>query len=163
VGTEERKRNPLIHSPVGGRALSASQLPLFSLRPPRNYAVLTTTGRKTGKTRRKCVRAIREGNRAYLVAIRGYRTAWANNIRANPEVKLRVPGGRLAGVAREPRDDAERREAEDAYCETSVGRFERLEYRVWRSGRPTPAGIADLHRTWFEQGTPFVVELTSGP
>jgi deazaflavin-dependent oxidoreductase (nitroreductase family) len=162
VDPKERRRNPIIHSGLGGRALSAAQLPLFTLRPPRNYGVLTTTGRRSGKARRRCVRAIRRGDRAFLVSIRGDRTGWAKNIRANPEVKLRVRGGRFAGIAREPREDAERREALDAYCKEPIGRFERLEYRLWRGGRPSLGEIEDLHRTWFDRGTPFVVDLSPG-
>ena len=45
----ERKRNPFIQSPTGGRALSALMLPRFMLRPPAGFGVLTMTGRKTGK------------------------------------------------------------------------------------------------------------------
>jgi hypothetical protein len=55
----ERARNPLVSSPIGGRLLSAVQLPWFMIFPPLGFGVLTTTGRKTGKTRRKCIRAIR--------------------------------------------------------------------------------------------------------
>jgi deazaflavin-dependent oxidoreductase (nitroreductase family) len=153
----ERKRNPLINSAAGGRILSAAQLPLFTLRPPPGYGILTTTGRKTGKRRRRCVRAIRRGDRAYLVAIRG-RTGWLRNIEAHPEVQLRLRGGTLNGVAREVRD-SERREAMEAYCDTPPSPFEYLEYSVWRSERPTATRIRELHRTWFETGKPLVVEL----
>ena len=59
----ERKRNPFLHSSTGGRVLSALMLPHFMLLPPKGFGVLTTTGRRTGKTRRKCVRAIRRGDR----------------------------------------------------------------------------------------------------
>lgn len=69
----ERQHNPFINSAAGGRALSALQLPFFALRPPKGFGVLTTTGRKTGKTRRKCIRAIRRGDEAYIVAIKGAR------------------------------------------------------------------------------------------
>jgi deazaflavin-dependent oxidoreductase (nitroreductase family) len=60
------------------------QLPLFLLRPPAGYGVLTTTGRRTGKTRRRCVRAIKRGDRVYLVAIKGSRTGWLRNVLASP-------------------------------------------------------------------------------
>jgi len=30
----------------------------------------------------------------------------------------------------------------------------------WRSGRPTRTKIEELHRTWFERGTPLIVDLT---
>jgi deazaflavin-dependent oxidoreductase (nitroreductase family) len=155
----ERKRNPLIRSPLGARALSAVHLPFFLIHPPRGYAVLTTTGRKTGKARRRCVRAIPiEGNRVVIVAIRGApRHGWAKNLQADPEVGLRLPGGRLRGRARELAA-SERELARSAYCD-AVHRFEYLEHLVWRPGRPRAESIRDLHRSWFEQGTPFVVDL----
>jgi deazaflavin-dependent oxidoreductase (nitroreductase family) len=157
VNVEERKHNPFINSAADGRALSAMQLPFFILRPPAGYGVLTTTGRKTGKTRRRCVRAIRRDDKAYIVAIKGARTGWLKNFRANPEVRLRVKGGAFAGIAREVQEAAERQEAMGAYCET-VNSFEYLEYSMWRKGRATPSKIKELHRTWFIEGTPLVVE-----
>ncbi len=160
MSVPERKRNPLINSAAGGRALSASQLPFFLLRPPSGYGVLTTTGRKTGKRRRRCVRAIRRDDKAYIVAIKGAGTGWLANIRANPDVRLRIRGGTFAGVARELRGTAEEQEAREAYCET-YSPFEYLEYRNWRKGRPTRSKIKDLHRDWFQQGVPIVVELSA--
>jgi deazaflavin-dependent oxidoreductase (nitroreductase family) len=155
----ERTHNPFLNSAAGGRALSALQLPFFALRPPPAYGVLTTTGRKTGKARRRCVRAVRSGNKAYVVAIKGGRTGWLRNIRANPNVRLRIRGGTFAGLARDPSGAAEREEAIEAYCET-VGWFERLEYTMWRRGRPTPPRIRGLHRRWFDDGVPLVIELS---
>jgi deazaflavin-dependent oxidoreductase (nitroreductase family) len=152
----ERKHNPFINSHTGGRLLSALQAPWFSVLPPRGFGVLTMTGRKTGKTRRKCVRAIRRGNRVYLVSIRP--SHWLRNVRANPRVGLRIRDGRFQGLVREPRDAQELEEARAAYCET-VNRFDRAECRMWRPGRPTPARIEELHRDWFAQGTPLIVEL----
>jgi hypothetical protein len=60
----ERRHNPFVRSASWARVLSALMLPRFTIIPPAGFGVLTTTGRKTGKTRRKCVRAIRKGNRA---------------------------------------------------------------------------------------------------
>ncbi|MGH2979267.1 MAG: nitroreductase family deazaflavin-dependent oxidoreductase [Solirubrobacterales bacterium] len=156
VYVAERKRNPFLRSPTGGRVLSALQAPWFRLLPPLGFGVLTMTGRKTGKTRRKCVRAIRRGNRAYVVSIRP--TAWLKNVRANPDVRLRVRGGTFPGVVREPRDAGEAQEAMNAYCET-VNPFDYGECMMWRRGRPTRAKIKELHRDWFAQGIPLVVEL----
>ncbi len=64
------KHARVIRSAKDGRALSAVMLPFFELRPPSGYGVITTTGRKTGKVRRKCVRVIRRGNKAYIVQLR---------------------------------------------------------------------------------------------
>ena len=151
--------NPLTTTPLGGRILSATQLPWFTLFPPRGFGVLTTIGRKTGKVRKKCVRAIRRGDRAYLVSLRGPYGAWMRNIRADPRVKLRVRGGTFNGRAREIADVAERREAEAVYVGT-VNAFDRLEHLVHRTGRPTTERIRALHRHWFSVGTPVVIELS---
>jgi deazaflavin-dependent oxidoreductase (nitroreductase family) len=155
----ERKRNPLIRTSAGGRTLSALHLPFFLVRPPSGYAVLTTTGRRSGKPRRRCIRAVRVDDRAYTVAIKGAGiTGWAKNALANPDVRLRLPGGTFSGRARELRDAAEREEVAVAYCDT-VHWFDYLTYINWRKGRPTPEKIEELLRSWFERGTPLVVEL----
>jgi deazaflavin-dependent oxidoreductase (nitroreductase family) len=90
----------------GGRILSASQLDWFTLLPPRGFGVLTTTGRKSGKKRRKCIRAIRRGERVYVVSIGGARAAWLKNLQADPAVSLRIRGGRFKGRARELGDSS---------------------------------------------------------
>jgi len=155
----QRKHNFFINSSTGGRALSALQLPLFLLRPPAGYAVLTTTGRRTGKTRRRCVRAIRRGDRVYVVAIKGGATrGWLGNALAQPGVRLRLPGGTFPGRARTLAGETESREAREAYCDT-ITRFDYVTWMNWRRGRPTAGGIRRLLRGWFEDGTPLVVEL----
>ncbi len=157
--TAER-RNPFVRSLGGGRVLSALQLPLFMVRPPSGFGVLTTTGRRTGKRRRKCIRAIRVDDRAYIVSIGGPRAAWLKNIRASAGVSLRIRGGTFAGVAHELGESPERPRAMAAYCET-VNRFDYAECRLHRRGLPTRSKIKELHRAWFEGGTPLVVELRS--
>lgn len=154
----ERQHSPFLRSAAGVRALSVLQRPFFALLPPPGFGVLTTTGRKTGKTRRTPVRAIRRGDKAYLVAIGGGRNAWLKNMRANPSVRLRVRGGTFSGMAREPHEEAEARDAMAAYCET-VNQFDYFECAIWRRGRPTRSKIKQLHRTWFEYGTPVVIDL----
>jgi deazaflavin-dependent oxidoreductase (nitroreductase family) len=154
--SDERRYNPFINSPAGGRALSALQLPFFLMRPPRGYAVLATTGRKTGKVRRRCVRAIREGDVVYLVAIKG-KTQWAQNALANPTVRLRLPGGTASGQAREV-SVTERQRAKEAYCESIHG-FDYLTWINWRRGRPTRGKIQELLRGWFDEGAPLAIEL----
>lgn len=151
----ERKRNRFVNKAGWARVLSASQEPLFRTRPPRNYGVLEMSGRKTGKTRRKCVRAVRDGEVAYLVSIR--RSAWLANVRANPNVRLRIRGGTFPGVVREPHEGEVER-ARKVYCETA-NLFEYAECMMWRRGRPTRAKITELHRDWFARGTPLVIEL----
>ena len=154
----ERQRNPLVRSPAGGRVLSALQLPFFTILPPAGFGVITTTGRRTGKRRRKCIRAIRRGDRVYVVSIPGARAAWLKNIRANPEVRLRIRGGRFEGVVRELREPAELQPAMEAYCGTvNPGDF--AECALHRRGRPTRSKIRELHRAWFDGGIPLLIEL----
>jgi deazaflavin-dependent oxidoreductase (nitroreductase family) len=153
----EREHNPFINSPAGGRALSAMQLPFFLVHPPRGYGVLTTKGRKTGRVRRRCIRAIRRDDMVYMVAIKGT-TQWARNALAGPAVRLRLPGGTFSGPAREVSGATESQRAKEAYCE-SIHRFDYLTWINWRKGRPTRAEIRELLRGWFDEGTPLVVEL----
>ena len=170
AGSEEQRqrylsghrRNPLTTMPLGARLLSASQLLWFSLLPPTGYGVLTTTGRKSGKPRRKCVRAVRHNDTVYLVSLRGPYSAWMRNIRAQSQVKLRLERRTFEGRARPLTDDAERTLARELYCRQLSG-FERLEYRMHRRGKPTPERIGDLHEHWFDVGTPLAVDLCRTP
>ena len=160
----ERKRNPFVRSKAGGRILSASMLPAFMALPPRGWGVLETTGRRTGKTRRKCVRAVRSGNQVYIVSIRPSHmrqtatSAWVLNLRANPRVRLRMPGGMFAGVARELAQAEETKRAKDVYCET-VNPFDYVSCAIHRTGLPTRAKVEALHRSWFDKGIRLAVDL----
>ncbi len=160
----ERKHNPFVRSKAGGRVLSASMLPAFMALPPRGWGVLETTGRRTGKTRRKCVRAVRSGNQVYIVSIRpshmnqAATAAWVLNLRANPRARLRMPGGTFAGVARELADADETSRAKDVYCET-VSPFDYVSCAIHRRGMPTRAKVEALHRSWFDKGIRLAVEL----
>jgi deazaflavin-dependent oxidoreductase (nitroreductase family) len=166
---EASKHTRMIRGARDGRRLSALMLPFFLLRPPSGYGVITTTGRKTGKTRRKCVRVIREGDRAYLVQLRPPELAlerptatagWLWNIRANPNVSLRVRGGNFAGIAREITDPDELEQARHAICDT-VTLFDYGECDLHLRGLPTRAKIKQLHGYWFDTGIPLIVELRS--
>jgi deazaflavin-dependent oxidoreductase (nitroreductase family) len=161
------KHARLIRSAKDGRLLSALMLPFFAVRPPAGYGVITTTGRKTGKTRRKCIRVSLRGNKAYIVQLRPPElamtrpsavAAWVWNIRSNPNVRLRVRGGTFAGVARELKEPAELEQAKEALCET-VNLFDYGECDLHLRGFPTRAKIKELHRYWFSTGIPLVVEL----
>ena len=151
--------NPFTTKPTGGRILSALQLPYFMLLPPRGFGVLTTTGRKTSKRRRKCVRAIRDGDKVYLVSLPGRYSAWFRNLQAQPRVKLRMRGGTFEGTAREITDPAEYEAGKAVYCGT-LNAFDRPMYRNHRRGRATPERIRALLERWFTVCTPLVIELS---
>jgi deazaflavin-dependent oxidoreductase (nitroreductase family) len=161
------KHKRLIRSARDGRILSALMLPLFRVRPPSGFGVITTTGRKSGRRRQKCIRMIRRGNRVFIVQLRppelaivrpSVVAAWVWNIRSDPNVELRVRGGTFAGIARELKDPAELAEAREAFCET-VHLFDYGECETHLRGLPTRAKIKELHRYWFDTGIPLVVDL----
>ena len=154
----ERTRNPFTSSARGGQLLSATQLPFFLVRPPEAYGVLTTVGRKSGKKRRRCIRAVSSGETVYLVAIKGSaKTGWVRNALANPDVKIRLRGGSFQGHARLI-DSSEQSRARQAYAQT-VTSFDYLTYVNWRKGRPTAALIRDLVGSWFDDGFPIAIDL----
>lgn len=140
--------------------------PFFAVLPPAGFGVLTTTGRRTGKARHRCVHVIRHADKAYIVMIRptdlalatNWVSAWVFNIRANPNVRLRMSGGTFAGVVRELTEPEEIAEAMWVYCGT-VNPFDYAECRFHLSGRPTRSKIKHLHQGWFDTGIPLVVEL----
>jgi deazaflavin-dependent oxidoreductase (nitroreductase family) len=163
------RHNPFTRSPQrGGKILSAIQLPFFLVYPPSGFGVLTTTGRRTGKPRRKCVRVIVDNSVAYLVmlgpAMLGVPrdqaiSHWLRNVRANPVVHLRVHGGSVSGRARELTDAAEVAVARQIYVGT-VNAFDSWEYRFHTADRPTPEKIRRLHEHWFDTGVPIVIDLS---
>jgi deazaflavin-dependent oxidoreductase (nitroreductase family) len=160
----ERSHNPFVRSKAGGRVLSAAMLPAFMALPPRGWGVLTTTGRKSGKARPKCVRAIRHGEQVHIVSIRPSRAAahitaaWVLNLRADPNVRLRIRGGTFTGVARELTEAEEQARAKEAYCKT-IRPFDYVSCVLHRPGRPTRAKVEALHRSWCDKGIQLVVEL----
>jgi len=161
------KHRRLLRSARDGRVLSALMLPGLLAWPGSGYGVITTTGRKTGKARRKCIRVIRRGNKAYIVSLRppalamvrpSAVAAWVWNIRSNPSVTLRIRGGTFAGLARELTDQVELAEARAAFCE-EVNLSDYAECALHLRGLPTRAKIEELHRYWFDTGIPLVVDL----
>jgi deazaflavin-dependent oxidoreductase (nitroreductase family) len=165
---EEPKHRRLLRSSRDGRVLSALMLPLIAIRPPAGYAVLTTTGRKSGKARRKCIRAIRRGEKVFIVQLRPPALAierpdvvagWVWNLRANPDVRLRLGLQTFAGVAREIDNPVELEQAREAICNT-VHLTDYDECALHMRGLPTGEKIRALHRYWFDTGIPLVVELS---
>jgi deazaflavin-dependent oxidoreductase (nitroreductase family) len=150
-------RSFLTTTASGGQLLSKLQAPLFLAFPPRGFGVLTTTGRKSGRARRTCVRAVRDGSTVYVVAIGGQRTGWLRNLSANPQLKLRIRGGTFRGVARElEHDEADR--ARKLYS-SYTGLFEYLESLAHMPGRPRRQRLAEMHQHWFDTGSPIAVDL----
>jgi deazaflavin-dependent oxidoreductase (nitroreductase family) len=119
---------------------------------------VTATIPGKARTKRKCVRAIRRGERVYLVSIPGSKAAWLKNIRANPAVRLRIRDGTYAGAARELRGPIETDQASGAYRER-IYACDYVTCALHRRGLPTPAKTAELIGTFFDQGIPLVIDL----
>ena len=65
--------------------------PWFRLMPmPRGYAVITVTGRKTGRPRSLAVRAILADATLYVVAALGQNSDWLKNARKMPNVRVKL-------------------------------------------------------------------------
>ena len=60
---------------------------------PPGYALLETTGRKTGKARCTPVGNARIGNQFWIVAEYGLKAGYVRNIAANPRVRLKLQDG----------------------------------------------------------------------
>ncbi len=79
------------------------------LAPP-SYAILETTGRKSGQPRRTPVGTRLDGNTLWLVAEHGRRAHYVRNIQANPRVRVKVRGTWRSGTAHTlPHDDPRQR------------------------------------------------------
>jgi len=166
---EAPKHSRLLRSARDGRLLSAIMLPFYAIATAPGHGVLTTVGRRSGKQRRKCIRAIRRANTAYVVMLRPPAAAiknpdavaaWVLNIRANPNVRLKLGRRTCRGVAREITDPAELQAAREAICET-VHLIDYGECDLHRRGRPTRAKIKQLHRYWFDTGVPIAIDLAA--
>jgi hypothetical protein len=165
--TEAPKHRRLLRSDRDGRILSAIMLPFLSIWSPPGYGVLTTIGRKSGMERRKCIRAIRRENKAFIVQLRPPAlaierpevvSAWVWNLRSDPSVRLRIGRCEYSGVAREISDPDELEQAREAICET-VHLLDYDECALHLRGLPTRAKIKALHRYWFDTGIPVVIDL----
>ncbi|MFN2490457.1 MAG: nitroreductase/quinone reductase family protein [Actinomycetota bacterium] len=69
------------------------------------WALLETTGRRSGRRRRNPVGNGLEGNTFWIVAEHGHHASYVKNIEANPRVRLRVGGRWRSGTAHVLVDD----------------------------------------------------------
>ena len=63
------------------------------------WALLETTGRKTGRPRRNPVGNGLDGDTFWIVAEHGHKAGYVRNINVNPRVRIRVAGRWRTGVA----------------------------------------------------------------
>ena len=74
----------------------------FALRggfAPRAFALLETTGRRTGLARQTPVENGLDGDTFWLVAVHGTQADYVHNIQAEPRVRVKVNGAWRAGTA----------------------------------------------------------------
>ncbi len=154
--------NPMAGSRFYARLGNVFTRPTWTLLgPPRGFAVITTTGRRSGKARRQSVRAIRDGDRVVVVAMMGERAQWLKNVRADPRVTIRLPGGTFEGLAHEATDGDERRWAEEVYVQTIVPN-DYVDYPAYEWGFPSRRKIIGAHEKWIREGIPVVIETRRG-
>jgi deazaflavin-dependent oxidoreductase (nitroreductase family) len=67
---------------------------------PPGYAMLETTGRKSGEPRQTPVGDGLIGETFWIVAEHGYKAAYVRNLQANPDVRLRIRSGWLKATWR---------------------------------------------------------------
>ena len=72
---------------------------------PGSYAILETTGRRSGEPRRTPVGHLVEGGAVWIVAEHGARAAYVRNLRANPRVRIKLRDGWRGGTAQVLDDD----------------------------------------------------------
>lgn len=76
---------------------------------PRSYAILETTGRRSGQPRRTPVGHVVDGDTVWIVAEHGRRAGYVRNLQANPRVRIKLRDGWRSGTTRPLRDDDARR------------------------------------------------------
>lgn len=73
------------------------------------YAIIETTGRRTGRRRRAVVGVHRDRGGVWIVAEQGRHAGYVRNLDATPRVRLRLGGRWRSGRARVVDDDARAR------------------------------------------------------
>ena len=134
--------------------------PMRVLPTPRGYAILTTIGRKTGKPRPRAIRAVREGEQVYAVALLGDKCAWLINVRANPKVTLRLGTKTMPATARQVTDPDELVRAAAAY-HAIAGWYDYLDYVNYVWSIPTRKNLLAAHDRWFETGPVIAFDLAA--
>jgi deazaflavin-dependent oxidoreductase (nitroreductase family) len=151
--------NPFSSSRWYHRLSNIFVAPMFRLLPmPRGFILLTVTGRKSGKPRRRPVRAVRRSDTLYPCAILGERSDWLRNVRVEPRVRVKIGGRTRSGRAREVTDEAERAEASAQYVD-EVFPYDYMDYPTVDWGIPTRNRIRRAHEEWLSRGVLVAIDL----
>jgi deazaflavin-dependent oxidoreductase (nitroreductase family) len=127
----------------------------------RGYAVITVTGRKTGRPRSLAVRAIPAGATPYVVAALGQNSDWLKNARKTPNVEAKLGWRTRPGVAREVTDATESASARRLYVETTVP-YDYVDYVSVQWGWPSKRSIRRAAEEWINNGTLVAIDLEAG-
>lgn len=151
--------NPFAESRIFHRIGHLTNTQVWKIAPaPVGLALLTTKGRKTGRRRERAIRAVRVGTDVFAVALLGAKCDWLANVRANPEVQLKLGGTTYEAVGRALSSSQEVAQALEAYT-PAAGWYDYVDYAnlVWSF--PTRDRLVRAHIEWFRTGTPVVFEL----
>jgi deazaflavin-dependent oxidoreductase (nitroreductase family) len=153
--------NPFAKSRTFHKIGHVTNTPPWKVLPtPSGLALVTTTGRKTGKPRQRAMRAVRDGDRVYAVALLGDRSDWVRNLRVNPQARIKLGGTTYDAIGR-VLTDAERDRAAGVY-RPIAGWYDYADYANYVWSFPTRGRLLRVHDEWFADGTPVVFELQPG-
>ncbi|RJP47963.1 MAG: nitroreductase family deazaflavin-dependent oxidoreductase [Anaerolineaceae bacterium] len=110
--------------------------------PSQSYCYLTTTGRVTGHPHEIEIWFGMIGDTIYLLSGGGEKSDWVKNMRAQPQVEVRIAKKKFTGQARF---------ALDAEEESRVRRLLAAKYQGWREGRQLSE--------WARTALPVAIEL----
>lgn len=153
--------NPFSKSKMFHRIGHVTNTPPWRILPtPNGLALVTTTGRKSGKRRVRAMRAVRDGNRAYAVSILGDRADWLLNARADPRVTIKFGAKTYRATLRKLNGLDEHARAAEIYRPVA-GWFDYFDYANFVWSIPTRSKLLRVHDEWFAEGTPVVFEIES--
>ncbi len=109
-----------------------------------DYCYVTTTGRVTGKPHEIEIWFGARGNIIYLLSGGGDKSDWVKNMRAQPQVKVRIAKRHFTGQARFTLEGEE---------ESQVRRILAAKYQSWREGRRLSE--------WARAALPVAIKLES--
>lgn len=125
---------------------------------PRGFVLLHLTGRRSGKPRPRPIRAIRDGDTLYGVALGGEKSDWLKNARANPEVRIKLGSRTRRARVREITDPDEAERAAKLYIDTVVP-YDYQDYAMVHWGIPSRRKIIDAHERWVKNGVMVAIDL----
>jgi deazaflavin-dependent oxidoreductase (nitroreductase family) len=133
--------------------------PWFRILPaPKGFAFITVTGRRSGKPRGRPIRAIRKNGTLYAVVILGERSDWLRNVRAQPQVRIKLGGRTRPATVRELPDGPEREKAATMYADTVVF-CDYIDFPSVHWSFPTRRKIVQAHREWTRDGVLVAIDL----